>query len=107
MKISLLTQSTFFTLIFSLVNLSSALKALFLFLDDNGMWFEPFFGQNICLHGNIHFICLIQIQNTEIYTTYRKSAKNIWIIYIYVRYEFVLISPSPYSTHYQEAQTEI
>ncbi len=45
------------------------------------LWFEPFFGQNICLHGNIHFICLIQIQNTEIYTTYRKSAKNILIIH--------------------------
>ncbi len=25
---------------------------------------------------NIHFICLIQIQKTEIYTAYRKSAKK-------------------------------
>ncbi len=27
-------------------------------------------------HAYIHFICLIQIQNTEIYTVYRKSAKK-------------------------------
>ncbi len=31
-----------------------------------------FFAHNICLHGNIHFICLIQIQNIELYTEYRK-----------------------------------
>ncbi len=30
----------------------------------------------ICLRGNIYFICLIQIQNTEIYTAYRKSAQK-------------------------------
>ncbi len=35
------------------------------------------------------FICLIQIQNTDIYTVYRKSAKKI------KRYEFLLILPSP------------
>ncbi len=27
-------------------------------------------------YGYIHFICLIQIQNTERYTVYRKSAKK-------------------------------
>ncbi len=35
------------------------------------------------------FICLIQIQNTEICTVYRKPAKTI------LRYEFLLILPSP------------
>ncbi len=39
------------------------------------------FAQYMCLHGYIHFICLIQKQNAEICTVYRKSAKNteIWI----------------------------
>ncbi len=49
----------FFTLIFSLINVSSALKALF--LDYNVRMFcefNPFFAHNICLHGKIHFICL-------------------------------------------------
>ncbi len=56
------------------------------------MWSYPFFAHNICLHAYIHFVCLIQIQNTEIYTVYRKSAKKI------PRYEFLLISPSPNMT---------
>ncbi len=49
----------FFTLIFSLINVSSALKALFLDYNVRMLCeFNPFFAHNICLHGKIHFIYL-------------------------------------------------
>ncbi len=54
--------------------------------------FNPFYTY-ICLHGNIYFICLIQIQNTEIYTAYRKSAQKYR--------DFLLISPSTKHTPIQ------
>ncbi len=67
----------FFTLIFSVIIVSSALKALFLDYNVRMLCeFNPFFAHKICLHGKIHFICLIQIENTEICTAYRKSAKK-------------------------------
>ncbi len=47
----------------------------------------------IYLRGNIYFICLIQIQNTEIYTAYRKSAQKYR--------DSLLISPSPKHTPIQ------
>ncbi len=41
------------------------------------------FAHNICLHAYIHFICLIQIQNTEIYrllyTANQPKNTEIWI----------------------------
>ncbi len=40
--------------------------------------------------GNVHFICLIQIQNTEIYTAFFGLISQKILIY-----EFLLISPSP------------
>ncbi len=61
----------FIIFIFSLVNLTSALKALFLFLDYNVRMlcdFNPFLHM-IYTYGSIHFICLIQIKKyRDIYT---------------------------------------
>ncbi len=70
----------------------------------------PFFAHNIWLWLNslYLFICLIQIQNTEIYTVYHKSAKKYRDIHRIPqisqkiqRYKCFLISPSPKPTHYR------
>ncbi len=79
----------FIILIFSLVHLTSALKALFLFLDCGVTMLEC----NVILTLFLHIICLLYLFNPnlkygDIYRIPQISQKI-------QRYEFVLISPSP------------
>ncbi len=82
----------FVTLIFSLVNVTSVLKALFLLLDYNVRMICDF---NTFLHILYAYLVTFTLfvylfnKNTKYRDIYRKSAKKIQ------RYEFVLISPSP------------
>ncbi len=81
------------------IKFNFALKALFLFLDRNVRILYDF---NYFLHiiyaymiTFTLFICLIQIQNGEIYTAYHKSAKKhteIWIFAHITQPYFVAIA---------------
>ncbi len=42
--------------------------------------FELFFAHNICLHGNIHFICLIQIKTQRYIPHTANQPKNTQIL---------------------------
>ncbi len=85
---SLFTQlfcAFFFTFIFLfLVNLTSALKALFLFLDYNVRMLCDFNSFLYIIYAYMvtftYFLFfLIQIQNTEIYTANQSKNTEIWI----------------------------
>ncbi len=80
----------FFTLIFSLINVTSALKVLFLDYNVRMLCeFNPFL---LIIYAYMVkftlFICLLQIENTDMYRIPQ-------IIQKILRYEFLLISPIP------------